>query len=246
MNMRDDMFLMKTVCTHMLTSIYFCISRYVKPNRSFNDRAMIIGCFADIAHATGAAILPYLEKMYSIIAANISDKDYNIRRNSCFALGRLCEACPEQLRPHFPTILSSLHPHFQQRPKEDRGVVDNAAGAVARMIRADQGTSLPLNIVLPVWLNSLPVQCDFQEAESTFESLIYLVQLQPPALSQFMPLVMSIIARSLVLGEIDEEIRVTLCNLCKSMHASNSSGFQLLVNGLIPSERDIIIKAVSP
>jgi hypothetical protein len=52
--------------------------------------------------------------------------------------------------------------------------VDNALSAVARMIRVD-ANAVPLNLVLPVMLSSLPLRADHSEGPNIYGALIDLI-----------------------------------------------------------------------
>ena len=80
----------------------------------------------------------------------------------------------------YGSILSVLHPLFENQSFP--GTTDNASGAVARLILAHPN-AVPLDQVLPVFLNALPLKSDFAENEPVFESLFYLFRANNPFVS---------------------------------------------------------------
>lgn len=68
--------------------------------------------------------------------------------------------------------VQALHPLFAET--EDNGVRDNACGAVSRMLTSC-AAALPLERVVPVLLESLPLREDFDEAKAVYGALVGLL-----------------------------------------------------------------------
>lgn len=94
-----------------------------------------------------------------------------VRSNACYAMGLLCEFGGNAMHPQYMAILQGLHPLFTQQPTPE--VMDNACGAVSRMIMAAPA-QLPLDKVFPVLLTALPLKKDFVENETVFKMLLSL------------------------------------------------------------------------
>jgi hypothetical protein len=107
-------------------------------------------------------------------AASSSDPpDATNRQNAAFAVGALAEACPAAAAAHVGRVLQALHPHFAPlaglapgsapASVEEPSVLDNAAGAVGRLVAA-LGSEMPqLEQVLPLLARALPLREDLGE-----------------------------------------------------------------------------------
>lgn len=89
---------------------------------------------------------------------------------SCY-LGSPSRVLTHDKNRQYPTILAALYPLFQNQTLP--GTTDNASGAVARLITA-HSEAVPLEQVLPVFLNALPLKADFAENEPVFNCLFHL------------------------------------------------------------------------
>jgi hypothetical protein len=68
-------------------------------------------------------------------------------------------------------LLTALSPLFNNQTLPN--TTDNAAGAVARMIIAHP-EAVPLDQVLPVFINALPLKADYEENQPVFECIFKL------------------------------------------------------------------------
>lgn len=68
-------------------------------------------------------------------------------------------------------MLTALSPLFNNQTLPN--TTDNAAGAVARMIIAHP-EAVPLDQVLPVFINALPLKADYEENQPVFECIFKL------------------------------------------------------------------------
>lgn len=146
--------------------------KFTKPARSHSDRAMAIGCYAEVVKEIGNPSIKYAESLLPIIHSGLSDPMESVRRNSSFCIGVLVESTGTSLAPHFLNILQWLHPLCIRRENQlssDAGGadVDNAVAAVTRMITAAP-SSVPLSHVLPVLLDALPLRSDTTEGPAVY------------------------------------------------------------------------------
>jgi hypothetical protein len=206
---------------------------------------MCIGILGEAALAMGPAIAPYLERIVPVVMNGLKSPDYNSRHNSLFCIGVLCQVCVDVMRPHFMPFLSSLHPHFVQRDNEDRGVVDNAAGAVARMVVADAGTSLPLKAILPTWLAVLPAQYDIQECATCTHAMMFLTENSPAAVMECMSPFLGAVARTLASHSVDDSFKSALCNFVKSCYMNHLKVLEVAVSSLPNTEQEIMRKIIT-
>lgn len=75
----------------------------------------------------------------------------------------------------YPGLLTALYPLFQGQVLPN--VTDNACGAVSRMIMKHPN-AVPLDQVLPVFVQALPLKRDFEENEAVYRLLFQLIRSQ--------------------------------------------------------------------
>ncbi|XP_050539704.1 importin-4-like [Daktulosphaira vitifoliae] len=140
---------------------------------------------SDILRATGLAIIgesvkglgdnagEISELMLPLVLQLIEDQDDSVRNNAVFALGEITFYGKEAIYKYYPTILNTFS---QVVVKEQRSkVLDNVYGALARMIITNI-EGVPLDHVVPVMINYLPLHEDFVENLTVFRCLVYLYE----------------------------------------------------------------------
>jgi hypothetical protein len=135
-------------------------------------------CFCDQRlikkHLCQNLFQPILEDAIRVL----TDSEDSVRSDAAFCVGALAQGCGELLVPMYPRMLTALHPLFTRQGVEPNAV-DNACGAVARMIMACP-SAVPLQQVLPLFLSVLPLQSDFAENKTVYAALFGLVRQQNP------------------------------------------------------------------
>ena len=157
------------------------LMKFTKSNRPFTDRAMAIGCVAEVlAEFDSAAASKYVDSILPIIAESLQDRMEEVRRNGVYCLGVMCTSVGAPLVSHYPRFLQMLHP-LCVRPAEQMVAgdvggadVDNALSAVAKMINVS-ADAMPLPQVLPAMIAALPLRADLTEAASVYGCFIQLI-----------------------------------------------------------------------
>lgn len=87
-------------------------------------------------------------------------------------MGLLCQSSnkTDEIRASYGTILSKLEPLFHQH---EASLNDNAAGCVSRMILRHPD-KVPLDEVIPVLVEGLPLRSDYGENEVVWQMIIKL------------------------------------------------------------------------
>lgn len=104
------------------------IQNFLKPNRPPSDRAMAIGCLAEIFKDLETLTLAYLPATLPVLQANLADPLESVRRNSAFCMHVIIETCAMQLVDHHLTFLQWLAP-LCQRPGGAAGQAGGASSA---------------------------------------------------------------------------------------------------------------------
>jgi hypothetical protein len=200
----------------------------VRPDK---DRSMAIGCFAEVFEGIGAASSTFLNVMVPLMQRGLADGSIDVQRNSTFCVGIIAEVCGKEAEPHYMSFLQGLRPLFA-RPSQDAlstqagkqraALVDNACSAVARMIRFGP-SALPLGEVLPVFVNALPLQDDFNENKVVYTCVSELLARKAPEVMDLIPKCTQVFSSVLCGGdgndELEEEVAhmliASLKNLCQ-------------------------------
>jgi hypothetical protein len=182
--------------------------KFARSSRPANDRSMAIGALAEVLDELGEGnIAQYLPTIMPACIKGISDSAGTVRRNAAFCVGVACENAGEAAAAHYPAILRGLQPLFQTPEGEDEAIADNAAAALARMIMSSPA-SLPLEQVLPVLLNAMPLKADLQENAACFTCVLSLLSQNSPQLQAHVPQLIAVSAAACVEDyDLEEEIK---------------------------------------
>ncbi|OLY83965.1 putative importin subunit beta-4 [Smittium mucronatum] len=160
--------------TNYLEIFYPLITSYYKPSCALAERSMSIGCLSETTKNMGAGISPFAERLYNLFSAGLNDPETEVRSNAAYGIGLLVFYVKIDWTQHMPTILTNLAALFSISSNVSN-IVDNACGAVARLILGAPN-NIPYNDVLPTWLANLPIKVDHQEDEPVYDALCFLIE----------------------------------------------------------------------
>lgn len=164
------------------------------------------------------AISPYTQQLFELFFRALSDSENEVLSNAAFAVGLLVEYSEVDLSPQYFQLLGALRPLFiipAQAPASRLNAKDNAAGAVARLIIRNTG-AVPLDQVLPIFIDALPLKNDYLENRPVFRALFHLFKTNASALYPFMDRLLSLFAHVLDPSgpdQVGDEIRGELIHL---------------------------------
>lgn len=162
------------VFANFSAEFFDAMMKFAKASRPASDRAMAIGCFAEMIQFMGSVANQHVPTVLPIIQLGLKDQaSSGVCRNAAFGIGMIAEANPSVIQPYVGMILHDLFPMFQVQHELDSAIADNAASAVARIIMACPG-DVPMESVLPVYLNALPLKSDFSENDNVYKCLAFL------------------------------------------------------------------------
>ena len=161
-----------------------------------------------------------------------------MQSNAAFAIGSLIWNTQTDLSSQYMSVLGALHPLFATAADGTRkeNAQDNAAGAVARMILKNT-SAVPLEQVLPIFLQALPLKRDFAETEMTFNALFALLQAQNPIVLSNLDHLLAVFQTALASvssgifyptddAQLTEATRDRLVELLKAINASSPEKIQ--------------------
>ena len=197
-----------------------------KKSRSLSDRSTAIGCLGEIISGMKGAVTPSTEPLLELLYRALSDEDDEVRSNSAYATGLLVEHSETDLSPQYLLLLSALRPLFDVAPDSPAARLngrDNAAGAVGRLILRNTA-AVPLDQVLPVFIDALPLKNDYLENRPVFKAIFHLFRTTPQSLLPLVNTLLPVFGHVLDPNgpeQIDEETRVELINLVEALKLAN-------------------------
>ena len=138
------------------------------------QRSSAVGTIADVIRGMGSAVTPFTPGLLKALVHRMSDENALTKSNAAFAVGLLVENSESNdiILKAYNTILSKLEPLFHTRVSRQ---VDNAAGAISRMIMKHPN-KIPLGEVLPALLaeDILPLKEDYEENDPIYRMIVQL------------------------------------------------------------------------
>jgi importin-4 len=171
--------------TNFSAEFFDAMMKFAKASRPASDRAMAIGCFAEMIQFMGnseQSINQHVPVVLPIIIQGLKDQaSGGVCRNAAFGIGMIAESNPNVIRPYIASILNDLSPMFNVAHEQDSAIADNACSAVARIMMACPD-AVPMDQVLPIYLNALPLKSDFTENDNVYKCLAVLFQVKNASL----------------------------------------------------------------
>ena len=171
--------------------IFQAFSKYAQPSRPKSDRAMALGCYAEMCVELPCALAAgrHFESLFPLFATACADSHAPVTRNAAFGLGALVEAAPHLGAPRVAEALHALFPMIAradaappERAAADRASADNALAAMCRITRAATDAA-PVDQVLALVLPRLPLTEDEGENKTCIELLVALAAKNHPSLA---------------------------------------------------------------
>ena len=154
-----------------MQSIFTSLSKYLNSNRSENDWAMGIGCFAELFRFLPSIIPQYGAKLLPLCFNYCSSDNNDLSRNAAYFIGMVAEKSKEIGEPFINEMLQALKNAYEipkaQEPK------DNAISSLLRML-VSYTNKLPLELILPAIFQNIPLNGDLAENVNIAKSLTML------------------------------------------------------------------------
>ncbi|XP_078739498.1 importin-4-like isoform X2 [Lampetra fluviatilis] len=175
-----------------------------------SERSLAVGVLAETVAALGCGCCRrFAGRLLPALAESARDADAEVRSNAVYGLGVLVHGASDALAAHLPKLLgllSSLLSH-----EENRRVVDNACGALARTICSASATlAVPVELVFPALLQALPLVEDLEENSAVFSCVTQLYQGSLPQVMQNLGPVLRAVGHVLGTTQITEAVEASL------------------------------------
>lgn len=177
------------------------------------------------------AVTPSTEPLLELFYRALSDPDAEVQSNAAFAIGQLVENTEIDLSPQYLHLLAALRPLFAVTSDASAAKLnakDNAAGAVGRLLLRNSA-AIPLDQVLPIFVDALPLKNDYLENRPVFRAIFHLFRTNGAALYPFLDRLLQVFGQVLdpsVQEQVGEEIRGELIQLIGAVNAEDPAKVQ--------------------
>ncbi|BGP41297.1 hypothetical protein JCM10449v2_005274 [Rhodotorula kratochvilovae] len=219
--------------------------KYYDPTRSTADRSTAIGSLAEIVNGMEGAATPFTETLFPLFLQGLQDPEAEVQSNAAFAIGSLVFHSQTDLSSQYLTVLGALHPLFalpDDGQSKHENAKDNACGAIARLI-VKNPAAVPLDQVIPVFLQALPLRRDYAEASSVFDALLLLLQQQNPIVLSSLDHVLAVVAKALASTKADDGSDVFYPNGVSQLTVENKAKLVDMAKALAASQPDKVQQA---
>jgi hypothetical protein len=194
------------------------------------DRSFAIGTIAELLDGLGGHTCKLLE-LYPLFLKTMSDEDDEVCSNAIYGMGLLMANGVPDSQSHYHEVLGTLFATAQTR--RDARILDNISAAICRMILAHpQG--VPLDQVVPVLLENLPLKEDMEEVETVYTCFLKLFSTDNPVMMNNLPAALRVIAQDLPSPHLSQEVKTQLVQLLKLLNAHHVDRLQAALPHLTP------------
>lgn len=142
-------------------------------NEEFNgERSLVYGTLSECFGALKECTANWFDRLLPMFLAGVQDDYEQARQNAVFGLGEMVLFSGEKAYANYPQILQALSQIVGIEKEE--GVLDNICGSLARMIISNS-MLVPLEHVLPVFVEKIPLRKDFEENLAVFKAFSVLL-----------------------------------------------------------------------
>lgn len=144
------------------------VMKYASSQTNY-ERSTAIGVIAECTAHMGKGVTPYTQTLLKLLLHRLSDEDDETKSNAAYAVGLLVYHSTDSATylPAYNQILTKLEPLLHTKRARN---LDNASGCVCRMIMAHQD-KVPVDDIMPVLVDLLPLKEDYEENKPIFECI---------------------------------------------------------------------------
>lgn len=137
-----------------------------------SERSLVYGTLSECFSALRECTANWIDSLLPLYLSGVQDEYEEARQNAVFGIGELMLFGGEKAHPHFTTVLQALSQIVAV--EKEAGVLDNVCGALARLIFSNSSL-VPLDQVLPVFVQKIPLRKDFHENKAVFKAFYALL-----------------------------------------------------------------------
>jgi len=212
----------KSMGEHLVPSLVKILPHFephLKPDAPFEYTNCAVATVAEILQELKEAFQPFCQALLPVTISSMQlGKENYVIHNASYCSSLLIQYGGASVNEYYLHLVNALSPLFAVNHKKYPTVADNACGCLARMIKTNPSL-VPLEQVLPVLLNSLPLRNDFEPAIPTYECIFDLLKNNNPVILTLIPQVISLFAREIVQGGVNlgDPVREQMVGFLKQM-----------------------------
>jgi len=218
-----------------------CLQPYLVPEATVDYKNVSIATIAEIAQELKDHFKPYCETFLPISIEMINaHSEKSVKHNAIYCSGLLAQYGGETTHKYFGSLTQALSPVCSLDPVKYNTVVDNACGALARMINSNPNI-MPINDIMPIILNLLPLRDDMEPSIAIHEAIFNLIQANHSSVSNRNQLTNIFIVELLTTDIPKDHIRDKLIEFVKNEYKSHKDQIdgtlqQLVSQGIASQE----------
>jgi len=204
----------------------------MKPHCSIAERSFAVGTMADCVKALPGKLEPFVKHLLPVFRNGAKDEETDMRQNSLYGLGELVLYAGPCLEPQYNQILSDLSMILTNETEPQ--VIDQIAGAIARFIMTESAL-VPVNDIVPVLMNNLPLKSDETEYDYVFKALGKLYAAGHVSIKTNLPKILESCVNCKKSKDIEkEEIMPMVTELVKLIQKDFSVDYAAILSALPP------------
>jgi len=196
------------------------------------ERSFAVGALADCMEPLQGRLEPFIPHVLPVFMESTKDEENDVRNNGVYGLGELVLWGGELMNQHYNQILSNLSVlmSIESAPR----VIDQIVGAVSRFLVVGS-SSIPVNEIVPVLMNNIPLKEDMDEYEMVFKALATLYSAGHESMKSNIPKILECAVASQTAKEIDRETIIPVVSeLVKQILRDFPAEFQGVASALPP------------
>merc|ERR1712228_965304 len=233
--------------------IFANLLQFGRESRHPQDQAMVVGCIADccsrleaINNQNCSIMSNFSDVIFKLSLRIAQSSDVNMRQNALYCMGAMFTCCDTASNmKHSQSILQCIEKYIKFPKDGDRAqqlVRDNAVSALGKMLISEP-TSLPSKDLLPIFLNSLPLTCDFTENQYVYDVLARFVEQKSAFIQPHIEQALGLLGLALSDKETPKETTQEIVQLFNKITA-DSAIQQIVQNKLAQKAKDNIFNAL--
>lgn len=213
-------------------------------NSTISEKSFAIGTLAEILEGLGQHARLLVSLYPTFMTFSKADQDDDVCSNSIYALGVLAANGLPEMLGQYPAILQHLVAVSQSPKGNNARVMDNTCAAICRMILA-RPDAIPLDQVVPLVLQNLPLKEDVEEFQVVYNCITFLFANHQPLFLSQLHQVLRILAQDLSLGtKLPVELHPQVAKLLHELSTQHAATMQTASNGLSAEQLDVLQKMI--
>ena len=233
--------------------------QFGRESRHPQDQAMVVGCIADCCSRLPMNIFnnnksnrkcelmsPFSDTIYKLSLRIAQSQDVNMRQNALYCIGAMSTCCDTKSNMKHSTLILQCIKTYMQLPSNgsriEKLVRDNAVSALGKLLISEPA-SLPTKELLPIFLNSLPLTCDYTENQYVYDIISLFIRNQTSFIQPYIEQGLGLLGLALSDDEVPQETTNKIIQLFKTICSDNN--IQKIVQTKLPQKaQENIFKAL--